>query len=176
MASRSSLLQRLRRCLRHWWLDDQVSRKLSPQALEQLTAAVVQAELRHSGQIRICIEGGLPASYLRRDATPKERAAMLFGKLRVWDTEHNDGVLIYLLLADRAVEIVADRGLARKVSHDSWAAIMASMQESLRAGHYKEALELAIQQVSALLEEHGGAPGRVVNELPDTPAIGPFRY
>lgn len=176
MAPQLSFLQRLRRLVRHRWHDDQVARSVDTKAMEQLTAAVARSEQRHSGQIRICIEGGLPPSYLWRGASPRERALTLFGKLRVWDTEHNNGVLIYLLLADRALEIVADRALARVVPSATWDAILASMQGSLREGQYQAALELAVERVSALLEVHGGGQTGITNELPDAPVVGPFNY
>ena len=176
MVAATSLWQRTRRYLRHRWHDDQVSHCVNAQSMERLTASVARGEQHHSGQIRVSIEGGLPASYLWRGATPRERAITLFGKLRVWDTEHNNGVLIYLLLADRAVEIVADRGLTRVVPDSTWAAIMASMQEALQAGQYEEALELAIHQVAELLQRHSDGLERVANELPDAPALRPFHY
>lgn len=175
-AVQGNFWQRLNRLVRHRWHDDQVARSVDAKAMEQLTAAVARSEQRHSGQIRICIEGGLPPSYLWRGACPRERAVTLFGKLRVWDTEHNNGVLIYLLLADRALEIVADRALARAVPSAAWEAIMASMQEALRGGQYQKALELAVEKVSALLETHSGGATGVANELPDAPAVGPFNY
>ena len=84
-------------------------------ALARLQARVAASEATHSGEIRLCIEAGLPLSYLRRRATARERAVAMFGKLRVWDTAHNNGVLIYLLLAEHAIEIVADRGLSARV-------------------------------------------------------------
>ncbi len=176
MATSISIWHRVRRYLRHRWHDDQVSRSVDALALERLTAAVVAGEQCHSGQIRVCIEGGLPGSYLWRGATPRERAITLFGKLRVWDTEHNNGVLIYLLLADRAMEIVADRGLARAVPSRTWETIMESMQGALREGRHEEALQLAIEKVASLLQEHSSGFERVSNELPDSPALGPFRY
>lgn len=176
MAAQHSFWHRLARVVRHRWQDDQVTRSVDAMAMKHLTAAVTRSELRHSGQIRVCIEGGLPPSYLWRDASPRERAVTLFGKLGVWDTEHNNGVLIYLLLADRAMEIVADRAVARAVPSATWEAIMASMQGALREGNYREALEQAVDQVSALLETHSGEVTRGANELPNTPAIGPFSY
>lgn len=176
MATQNSFWQRLVRVVRHRWHDDQVSRSVDGQAMQQLTAAVARSEQRHSGQVRVCIEGGLPPSYLWRDASPRERALTLFGKLGVWDTEHNNGVLIYLLLADRAMEIVADRTLARAVPDTTWQTILASMQDDLRAGRYQAALERAVGDVSALLEAHNGGLARTSNELPDAPAIGPFSY
>jgi uncharacterized membrane protein len=92
----------------------------------------------HSGEIRVCVEAGLPLSYLWRNATARQRAVTMFGKLRVWDTEHNNGVLIYLLLAEHAIEIVADRGLARHVPQAQWDAAAAGMREAFRAGRFEE--------------------------------------
>src|SRR5439155_17490452 len=89
-------------------------------ALQRAQQRVAASETGHSGEIRVCVEAGLPWSYLRRHATPRERAVAMFGKLRVWDTEHNNGVLIYLLLAEHAIEIVADRGLSRHVAAAQW--------------------------------------------------------
>ena len=97
-------------------------RLLGAGALERVQARVAASETGHSGEIRVCVEAGLPWSYLRRNATPRERAISMFGKLRVWDTEYNNGVLIYLLVAEHAIEIVADRGLARRVDAAAWQA------------------------------------------------------
>ncbi|HZY15712.1 MAG TPA: TPM domain-containing protein, partial [Ramlibacter sp.] len=120
------------------------------------------------------VEAGLPLSYLWRDGSPRERAIAMFGKLRVWDTEQNNGVLIYLLLADHAIEIVADRGLSRHVGPQQWQALVQQMREAFRAGRYEEGLTRAIDEVTALLVQHfplaGDAPNP--NELPDAPLIG----
>lgn len=168
---------RLIRLLRHRWRSGSLPAALRDAALKRLTQKVRQSERRHSGQIRLCLEGGLPVSYLWRGASARERAITLFGKLRVWDTEQNNGVLIYLLLADRAVEIVADRGLARGVTPQQWEQLVASMAEGLQNGHFEEALNRAIDKVSALLELHFPADAStrdaLVNELSDAPAIGP---
>jgi len=117
--STTSILARLRRMWRHRWIDEaEVRRVLPPEVFERLTQRVAASERRHSGEVRICVEAGLPLSYLRRDATPRERAIAMFSKLRVWDTENNNGVLIYLLLAEHAIEIVADRGIDAKVPNE----------------------------------------------------------
>ena len=110
------MLERLKRTLKHRWLDASAAERLIPAAMRQrLQQRVAASEQRHSGEIRLCIEAGLPLSYLWRPAsTPhitRQRALTLFGKLRVWDTANNNGVLIYLLLAERSIELVADRGL-----------------------------------------------------------------
>ena len=101
MARRGSKLARI---WRHLWLDESDTRKaISREAAERLKHRVAASEQRHTGQVRICIEAALPLSYLWRNETPRQRAIAVFGKLRVWDTEHNNGVLIYLLLAERAI-------------------------------------------------------------------------
>ncbi|MEP7284026.1 MAG: TPM domain-containing protein, partial [Rubrivivax sp.] len=103
---------RITRLIRHRLLDDTDTRRaLDDAALERLAQRVRTSEVRHSGEIRISVEAGLPLGYLWQGLSARDRALTLFGKLRVWDTEANNGVLIYLLLAEHAIEIVADRGL-----------------------------------------------------------------
>ena len=131
------------------------------------------SEARHSGEIRVCIEAGLPLSYIRREAPVRERAVMMFGKLRVWDTEHNNGVLIYLLLAERAIEIVADRGLAWHLGAAQWQQIAATMNAAFQAWQFEAGLNHAADAVDALLAQHyARAPGESnPNELPDAPYL-----
>ena len=123
--------------------------------------------------MRICVEAGLPLSYLWRDAPARERAITMFGKLRVWDTDDNNGVLIYLLLVEHAIEVVADRGIARKVSEQAWAAMTQRMSQAFREGRFEDGLTQALAEVSALLVEHFPlAPGEADgNELPDAPVV-----
>ncbi|HYJ99643.1 MAG TPA: TPM domain-containing protein, partial [Burkholderiaceae bacterium] len=149
-------------------------RALGDAALQRLEAQVKDAERLHRGEIRICVEAGLPLSYLWRNATPRERAITMFGKLRVWDTEHDNGVLIYLLLAEHAIEIVADRGLNRHVGADEWARIVAGMRDAFRARQYEQGLSAAIDAVDAMLARHFPlAPTQAnPNELPDEPLLG----
>ena len=168
-------MNRLLRILKHRWLDETDARRaLDDAALERLAARVQAGEARHRGEIRLCIEAGLPLSYLWRDAAPRERALSMFGKLRVWDTEHNSGVLIYLLLAEHAIEIVADRGLSRHVPPEQWRALTQGMSAAFKAGRFEEGLVEAIDAVDALLLQHfaqaAGAPNP--NELPDRPFVG----
>ena len=146
---------RLARILKHRWLDEtDVARALDAPALARLEQRVASSESRHSGEVRLCVEAGLPLSYLWRRASARQRAVTMFGKLRVWDTEHNNGVLIYLLLAEHAIEIVADRGLARHVSQAQWDGLLAGMQAAFRAGRFEECLAQAIDAVDALLLQH----------------------
>ncbi|MEO8079964.1 MAG: TPM domain-containing protein [Caldimonas sp.] len=162
------------RLLRHRLLDEgDARRKLGRDALARIEADVAASERRHSGEIRICIEAGLPLSYLRRGASARERAVALFGKLGVWDTARNNGVLIYLLLAERAIEIVADRGLTAVVDAAAWQRIADAMRIAFQGGDFEAGLGRAIAAVDALLVRHFAAvSGEVdVNELPDAPLI-----
>lgn len=169
------MMERIRRLLRHRWLDETDTRRAIPPAVvERLAQHVADSERQHTGEVRIYVEAGLPFSYLWRDAPPRERAIALFGKLGVWDTEQNNGVLIYLLLAEHAIEVVADRGLSRHVGPQQWQEIVAHMRDEFRAGRYEEGLKQAIDEVTALLVRHfpatPGAPN--ANELPDHPVLG----
>lgn len=177
----------LKTFLKHLWLDTDDSRRLVPPAvLARLASRVASSERHQSGQIRICIEASLPLSYLwrmdREHSLPqviRERAVMMFGKLCVWDTANNNGVLIYVLLAEHAIEIVADRGISAHVSSDQWAELVAHMTDAFRANSYEDGLTRALEEVSLKLERHfplqdvDGFPssGRRPNELPDTPAL-----
>ena len=161
---------RLLRILKHRWLDEtDAARALGAAALERLEARVAASELGHSGEIRLCVEAGLPLSYLWRGATARQRAVTMFGKLRVWDTEHNNGVLIYLLLAEHAIEVVADRGLTRHVPQATWDALVAGMRDEFHAGRFEAGLARAIDAVDALLRQHFplGSGQSNPNELPD---------
>ena len=162
------------RLLQHRLLDESDARRvLGPEALARIQARVAASERRHRGEIRVVVEAGLPLGYLRRRASARDRAVALFGKLGVWDTDRNNGVLVYLLLAERAIEIVADRGLNRVVGADEWAAIAASMQSAFQARDFEGGLMRAVDAVDALLVRHFAAqPGDAdVNELPDAPLL-----
>ncbi len=166
---------RLWRLIRHRLLDETDARRaLGPAALDRITARIAASEQDHSGEIRVCVEAGLPLSYLWRGASARERAVSMFGKLRVWDTEANNGVLIYLLLAEHAIEIVADRGLACHVEAGHWQAIVTGMRDAFRQGRFEQGLMQAIAAVEAPLLRHFPlrAGERNTNELPDRPHIG----
>jgi uncharacterized membrane protein len=167
-------MNRLLRILKHRWLDERdTQRVLGADGLRRLQARVRASEGRHSGEIRLCIEAGLPLGYLWRGATARERAVAMFGKLRVWDTEANNGVLIYLLLAEQRIEIVADRGLNRCVGAADWQAIMETMRGAFREGDFEAGLNDAITAVDSLLAQHFalGAAQVNPNELPDAPHL-----
>ena len=163
------------RMLRHRWKDEDDTRKaIPPDMVQRLMQRVAASEQRHSGEIRIYVEAGLPTSYLWRDASPRERAVAMFGKLRVWDTEQNNGVLIYLLLAEHAIEIVADRGIDRHVSAQDWQAVVARMGTAFREKRFEDGLTQAMAEVSALLVSHFPLAQGQANpdELPNAPVLG----
>ena len=163
-------MNRYARILRHRLYDDtDTKRALGDAALERLAVRVKQSEARHSGEIRVSVEAGLPLSYLWQGLSARDRAVTLFGKLRVWDTESNNGVLIYLLLAEHAIEIVADRGLARHVPPDHWQQVLGGMREAFRARRFEQGLMDAIAAVESLLLQHYplSVGERNPNELPD---------
>jgi uncharacterized membrane protein len=164
----------LPRLIRHRMVDEGDARRvLNRGALARIEARVAASEKRHSGEIRVMVEAGLPLSYLRRGASARDRAVAMFGKLGVWDTERNNGVLVYLLLAERAIEIVADRGLKEHVASAEWTAIAESMQSAFRNGDFEGGLAHAIDAVNDLLVRHFALrPGdHDINELPDAPVV-----
>ncbi|MFG5779987.1 TPM domain-containing protein [Comamonas sp. J-3] len=165
-------IQRLGRQLQHRILDRDASHALPTAARERIAQSIAASEAKHTGQIRVYVETALPWSYIRRDAPARERAVMEFAKQRVWDTEHNNGVLIYLLLTEHAIEIVADRAVARRVDAAQWRSIINTLSSDLRSSQYEKALSKAIAQVSLLLEKdfpRGSSPAD--NELADAPIV-----
>lgn len=176
------MLSRLKTFFKHRWLDAADARRvLPPDMVQRLLQGVAASERRHTGEVRICVEAGLPLSYLWRhvrggpsvSTLRHQRAVMLFGKLRIWDTEYNNGVLIYLLLAERAIEVVADRGLSRRVSAQQWQALVAQLGTALQQDRFELGLTQALEEVSALLEQHFPLPAGAsrVNELPNAPVL-----
>jgi uncharacterized membrane protein len=170
------MFNRFLRTLRHRWTDES-HRTFSDASLRKLQALIAASESQHSGEIRLCIESGLPNSYLlRADAMPellRQRALAQFGRLRVWDTEHNNGVLIYLCLAEHAIELVADRGVHRRVAPGHWGDVVSKLGSALSKGDVEGGLAQAVQEVSTVLSEHFPLKrGDVnVNELPDSPVV-----
>ena len=150
------------------WL---VRRRFPASALAAIEAAIAAGEERHEAEIRFVVEGALDPRAILRGVTPRARAIDVFSELRVWDTEHNNGVLIYLLLADRDVEIVADRGVAAKIPAAEWEAICREMEKHLRAGSYGDAAVAGIRATSELLARHFPLRGPRHGEQPDEPVV-----
>jgi uncharacterized membrane protein len=146
-------------------------RIFTPKVLARIEAAIKAGEATHSGQIRFVVEGALDGTPLFRNQSARERALDIFSKLRIWDTEHNNGVLIYLLLADRDIEIVADRGIHGKVGTEGWEKICAVLEKEFRAGLFEYGVVKGIQEVSKVLAQHFPKQAGGSNELPDAPVV-----
>ena len=160
------------RLWRHLVTDHWAARRAFPRStLKRIEEAIAAGERRHSGQLRFVVEAALPLHSVLRGESPRQRALEVFGRLRIWDTEENCGVLVYLLLADRAVEIVADRGIHRRVGDRSWQAICRRMEQAYRSRQFGEGALAGIEAISALLAEHFPRTGPSANELPDTPLV-----
>ena len=161
------------RFLRHLATDHGSVRRAFPgAALSRIEGLIGEGEKRHRGQVRFAVEPALPLARVLSGISPRERAIEVFGLLRIWDTEENCGVLVYLLLADRDVEIVADRGIHRRVGEEAWRAVCRKMETAFRDGRFAEGVEAGLAEINALLAEHYPSEGRASgNELPDRPAV-----
>jgi uncharacterized membrane protein len=148
-----------------------VSLRFPGSSLAAIEAAIAEGERRHEPEIRFAVEAALHPRAVIRGQTPRERAIDVFGELRVWDTEHNTGVLIYLLLADRDVEIVADRGVAAKVTPEEWEQICHEMEAHLCEHRYEAGALAGIRATSDLLARHFPAHGPGRGEQPDRPVV-----
>jgi uncharacterized membrane protein len=137
--------------------------------MQAIERAIRESEKTHRGQIRFAVEAALDTLPLLRGQTARARAVEVFSHLRVWDTEHNNGVLIYLLLADRDVEILADRGIHGRVSAEAWERVCREMEAAFRAGRFEDGALAGIRAVGALLAQH--FPGAGGHELPDRPVV-----
>ena len=160
------------RMLRHLIMPQWRAGRVLPRgALLQFERAIAESESRHSGQIRFAVENALDFPALLRGQSARERAIDMFAALRVWDTEHNNGVLIYLLLADRDVEIVADRGIHEKVGNRAWEEACRQMETAFREGRFEAGMLGGIANVSRYLETHFPRQGLGPNELPNRPVV-----
>jgi uncharacterized membrane protein len=140
-------------------------------ALTDIENAIKASEKKHEGQIRFVVEGALDGAPLFSNQSPRARALDVFSRLRVWDTSHNNGVLIYLLLADRNVEIVADRGINSKVGQPAWERICNAMEDEFRNKNFEAGVLKGIAAVTELLIKHYPSTGAHRNELPDAPLV-----
>lgn len=162
----------LSRILRHLFTTQRAVRSaFSGATLDAVEQAIRQGEQRHGGQVRFVVEPSLDGSPLWQGQSARERAVDLFSHLRIWDTERNSGVLVYVLLADRAVEIVADRGIHACCGSEAWSHVCAEMQRQFAEGRFAEGSLAGVRSVGELLEQH--FPRRVAedNELPDRPIL-----
>ena len=162
----------LKRLLRHLFMTHwRVKAAFPRRSLLAIEEAVRESHQAHIGQVRFAVEGALHSAALFKGMTARERAIDVFSQLRVWDTEHNNGVLIYVLLADRDVEIVADRGIDEKVSANEWEVICRAMEADFRRGRYHAGVVRGIEEVSELLKRHFPARRPPHEELPSCPVV-----
>jgi uncharacterized membrane protein len=161
-----------RRLLRHLFFTRWTTRRyFTPQVLAGIEAAIRETESLHGGEIRFVVETALDLAELVQDLAPRRRALQVFGQLGVWDTEHNNGVLIYLLLADRMVEIVADRGIAARIAQSEWDGVCQEMERHFRQRRFAEGSEAGIRGVGRLLAQHFPGQRPAANELPNQPVL-----
>jgi uncharacterized membrane protein len=146
-------------------------RRYRPELLAALEARIVAIEHQHPGELRFAIEHALEPGDILASLSPRERALEVFSLLRVWDTEYNTGVLLYVLHADRAVEIVADRGMAHSVPQAEWDALCRKVEAEFRAGRYGEASLALVDGAAQLLETYYPPRTKLKNELPDQPLL-----
>ena len=159
------------------WLNHVIARinaerHFPPATLDAIQHAIAASEHRHLGEICFAVEGGLPIAAVFGGTTPRDRAHEAFARLKVWNTEHNTGVLVYILVADHAIEIVADRGVAKEIPEAEWMPICALMQDYFRRGDYEHGAIEGVNAVGELLARHFPANGeRNQDELPDRPVL-----
>jgi uncharacterized membrane protein YgcG len=160
----------LNRVLRHLVMTEaRVARRFPAALLDAVESAVREAERRHGGEIRVALENALPLSAILRGQTSRERAIEVFSSLRVWDTELNNGVLLYVLCADQAIEIVADRAYNGRIDAAAWQQVCATMRVKFQAGDYHGGLLGGIAALSALVAAEFPTPGATT--LPDRPVL-----
>jgi len=151
----------------HWI----VNRAFPRRTLDAIEASIAASEKSHDGELRFAVEAGLHPLPLWRGQTARQRAQEMFGALNVWDTAHNSGVLIYVQLVDRRIEIVADRGINRMVQQSEWDAICRHMENEFRAGRFEAGTLAAIGEVTELLAKHFPPLSANPDELPNRPVV-----
>jgi hypothetical protein len=162
----------MKRIARHLMDTRRTVRRAFPrESLAAIDKAIRESEAGHRGEIRFVVEGALHLEPLLRGQSARERAIDVFSHLRIWDTERNNGVLIYLLLADRDVEIVADRGIDAKVGPEEWERICRGMEAAFRQADFEAGVVAGIREVTRHLAVHFPPIGDDRNELPDNPVI-----
>lgn len=153
--------------LPHWW----VMRAFPQPVLGAVERAITASETLHAGELRFAVEANLPLPALWRGQSPRERAIELFSGLRVWDTRDNSGVLVYLQLIDRRVEIVADRGIDARVGQEFWDGVCSRLEAACRAGRFEHGTLAALDEITAALTRHFPAAATNPNELDDAAVV-----
>jgi hypothetical protein len=165
-------MKKIKRFIKHLFAARWQVRLPFPQrSIQSITSAIRDSEKLHMGELRFVVEAGLEWQDLFSGINSRERALQIFSQLRVWDTEHNSGVLIYLLLADRKVEIVADRGINTRIRQVEWKSICQDMESRFRAGDFESGVLLGVAAITCLLQQQFPAQALKPNELPDHPVV-----
>ncbi|RJG05303.1 TPM domain-containing protein [Noviherbaspirillum cavernae] len=160
------------RLWKHLCTTQAAGRRMFPErTLHAIETAIVEGETRHRAEVRMIVEPFLSVQAVLNGVTPRERARVLFSDYRVWDTEENCGVLVYVNLADHKVEIVADRGVGRIIAAHDWQAICRTMTEGFAHGDSHGSVIAALRQLNALLQQHYPDDGSRHNQLPDKPLM-----
>lgn len=160
------------RILKHLFTPDWAAFRAFPRAaLRRIETAIGESERSHVGELRFAVEAGLDLLPLLRGASPRRRALDSFSQLRVWDTEHNSGVLIYVQLVDHRIEIVADRGINARVKQQEWDAICRRMETAFRAQQFEAGVLQGVAEITRLLATHFPPRGANPDELPDRPVV-----
>lgn len=146
-------------------------RRFPRRTLDAIDAAIGESERSHRAEIRCAIESALSIGHLLRGTSCRQRAGEVFSNLQVWDTVANNGVLVYVLIAERDIEIVADRGFDGRVSAAEWQAICERLEGKLHAGHYEDGMLTAIAEIGELCMQHFPPDGADRDELPNRPVI-----
>jgi uncharacterized membrane protein len=167
-----SITHKMRRAWRHWKSSAREAKQAFPDTtLDAIAEAIDLGERTHRGEVRLIVEKSLPFEAAWDGVTNRQRAIALFADYGVWDTEDNCGVLIYVNLAEHKIDIVADRGIDRKIDAATWQAVCRTMTEGFRQGSFHEATLAAVNQVNELLRQHFPTSGERPNELPDRPLM-----
>jgi len=166
-------MSKLKRLWNHFSIGRwQLRRRFPASVLQAIETAVRDCERLHSGEIRFVVEAALPLAAIFAGLSSRQRALELFAQLRVWDTEHNNGVLIYVLFADRAVEIVADRGVSgERVAQREWDAVCRQMQSAFKAGQFEPGSVGGVRGIAEVLARHAPGARSGSNEQPDAPIL-----
>lgn len=160
------------RLLTHLFITSAAGRRAFPPAtLKAIEQAIADGETRHRAEVRLIVEPALPLQAIWHRTSARERARELFAHYRVWDTEENCGVLVYINLADHKVEIVADRGVGRMVAAKDWQTICRVMTQGFAQGVFHDSVIAALGQLNLLLEKHYPDDGSRVNQLPNKPVV-----
>jgi uncharacterized membrane protein len=165
-------MKRISRAIKHGCTSSAAGRRAFPEAtLKAIQAAIAEGETRHRAEVRMIVEPALGVQAVLQGVSARERARELFSDYRIWDTEENCGVLVYVNLADHQVEIVADRGVGRVIAAKDWQAVCRTMTQGFAHGDFHDSVIAALNQLNALLQEHYPDDGSRRNQLSDRPLV-----